>query len=57
MILRVIRLVLGWRLRGKTWPHPFFDQATRAPRYPLTILSAAEREALRPFCGPHPTAR
>jgi hypothetical protein len=54
-VLRVILLVLGWRLRGKTWPHPFFDRATRAPTRPLTTLSTAERDALRPLCGPHPT--
>jgi hypothetical protein len=56
LIAHAIRLVVGWRLRGKTWPHPFFDRATRAPTRPLTILSRAEREALRPLCGPHPTA-
>jgi hypothetical protein len=53
---RAIRMVLGWRLSGRGWPHPFFDRATGAPRYPLTTLSPAEREALRPLCGPHPSA-
>ena len=56
LIARAIRMVLGWRLAGKTWPHPFFDRTTRAPTRPLTTLSRSEREALRPFCGPHPTA-
>jgi hypothetical protein len=55
LIARAIRMVLGWRLRGKTWPHPFFDRATRSPNRPVTILSRAERDALRPLCGPHPT--
>jgi hypothetical protein len=56
LIARAFRKILGWRLRGKTWPHPFFDRATRAPRRPVTTLSRAERDALRPQCGPHPTA-
>jgi hypothetical protein len=56
LIARAFRMVLSWRLRGKTWPHPFFDRATRAPSRPVTILSRAERDALRPQCGPHPTA-
>ena len=46
--------VLGWRLRGRTWPHPFFERASRAPRFPLRTLSHDEREALRPLCGPGP---
>ena len=57
LLLRAIRMVLGWRLRGRAWPHPFFARETRAPVHPLTVLSQSEREALRPFCGPHPTAR
>jgi len=55
LLLRAIRMVLGWRLRGQAWPNPFFARDTRAPIYPLTVLSPAEREALRPLCGPHPT--
>src|SRR5262245_58127499 len=51
---RVIRMVLGWRLSGQSWPHPFFDRATRAPTRPVTTLSPAERDALRPLCGPRP---
>jgi hypothetical protein len=56
LIARAVRMVLGWRLRGKTWPHPFFDRATRSPSRPVTTLSRAERDSLRPLCGPHPTA-
>lgn len=52
---RALRKVLGWKIRGATWPHPFFDRATRAPIYPITVLSRDEREALRPLCGPKPT--
>jgi hypothetical protein len=54
LMARAIPMVLGWRLRGQAWPHPFFDRATRAPKFPLTTLSGAEREALRRLCGPTP---
>lgn len=54
LVARALRMVFGWRLGGKTWPHPFFDQATRAPTFPLSTLSPREREALRPLCGPRP---
>jgi hypothetical protein len=57
LLLRAIRMVLGWRLRGRVWPHPFFGRDTRAPIYPLTVLSQSEREVLRRLCGPHPTVR
>ncbi|WP_456655463.1 DUF6151 family protein [Bradyrhizobium sp. JR3.5] len=56
LILRAIGKVLGWRLRGKAWPHPFFKRETNEPIYPLRVLSQDEREALRPLCGPRPTA-
>jgi hypothetical protein len=46
--------VIGWRLKGGAWPHPFFDRRTHAPCCPVTILTKAERDALRPKCGPHP---
>jgi hypothetical protein len=57
LLMRAIRMVLGWRLSGQTWPHPFFDRDTCAPIYPVSVLSRQQREALRQFCGPHPTAR
>lgn len=56
MLAHVLRLILGWKLGGKTWPHPFFEHATRAPRYPLIILSRDQREALRALCGPRPAS-
>jgi hypothetical protein len=55
MMAHALRLMIGWKLMGKTWPHPFFDRATRAPSHPVTTLSAADREALRAKCGPNPT--
>ena len=57
LMARALRMVVGWKLSGQTWPHPFFDRATRAPSRPLTTLSRSEREALRPLCGPRPVAR
>jgi hypothetical protein len=56
LMLRAVRMVLGWRLRGRAWPNPFFRRDTRAPVYPLTVLTPSEREALRRFCGPRPAA-
>jgi hypothetical protein len=56
LMVRAIRMVLGWRLRGQTWPHPFFERDTRAPIYPVSVLSPQQRQTLRRFCGPHPTA-
>jgi hypothetical protein len=49
---RAVGKIAGWKLRGQSWPHPFFDRETRAPAYPITVLSRDEREALRPLCGP-----
>ena len=52
LMARAIRMMLGWRLGGRTWPHPFFDEATRATKYEVLVLLQEEREALRPLCGP-----
>jgi len=57
LVLRAVRMVLGWRLRGKAWPNPFFTRDTRAPIRPVTVLSPSQRDALRCLCGPHPAAR
>jgi hypothetical protein len=56
MIAHALRLMLGWKLLGKAWPHPFFERTTRLPSHPVTILSRDEREALRARCGPNPSA-
>jgi hypothetical protein len=52
LLARAIGKVLGWRIAGKSWPHPHFDRATKAPSHPVTVLSRAERDAVRPLCGP-----
>jgi hypothetical protein len=54
MIAGVVRLLLGWKLGGRAWPHPFFDRATGAPIRSLPTLTKEERDALRPLCGPKP---
>ncbi len=54
IMAHTIRMLLGWRVRGRAWPHPFFNRDTRAPIYPLSVLSHSQRESLRQFCGPHP---
>lgn len=56
LIARAIRKVLGWKLGGGGWPNPFFERGTRTPKYPVSTLSPAQRDALRPLCGPHPAA-
>ncbi|AGP33965.1 hypothetical protein BE04_33810 [Sorangium cellulosum] len=56
LLARTIGKVLGWKISGKTWPHPFFDRASGNPKYPVTVLPQAERDALRPLCGPRPAS-
>jgi hypothetical protein len=51
ILFRTLRLVIGWRLSGQAWPHPFFDRATGAPRFPVKVLSRAERDALLATAG------
>jgi hypothetical protein len=55
VVLRFVTSLLRWRLTGQTWPHPFFERETGSARYPVTVLTPSERDALRPLCGPHPT--
>lgn len=57
IVVRAVLKVAGWRLRGQAWPNPFFERPTRAPIYPVSVLAKSDREALRAYCGPHPTAR
>ncbi len=57
LLLRAIGKVLGWRIGGGVWPHPFFTRDSVRPVYPVDVLSHDEREALRAYCGPQPTAK
>ncbi len=54
VIARSLRRVLAWKLRGRTWPHPYFDRKG-TPLYPEQVLSKDERDRLRPLCGPKAT--
>jgi hypothetical protein len=54
LMARAIAKVLIWRLTGRTWPHPFFHRETGRAKFPVVTLLAAERERLRPLCGPRP---
>ena len=56
LLLRSIWRILSFRFSGKAWPHPYFERETQAPRYPVAVLTTAERDALRPLCGPRPSA-
>ena len=56
LFLRALAKIFSWRFGGKAWPHPFFARGRDAPIYPVDVLSHDEREALRAYCGPHPTA-
>ncbi len=52
LIARTIRLLLGWKIGRRSWPHPFFEKKARKPRFEMIVLTKEEREALRPLCGP-----
>ena len=54
LFLRAVRKVIGWRLTGQSWPHPYFDRATGAVKFPVDVMSEKDRAALRPLCGPRP---
>jgi len=52
LLVRVLGKVLGWRLRRRAWPHPFFSQETGTPLFTVTVLSQDQRKALQAVCGP-----
>ena len=54
-LLRTVALILGWKIRGQAWPHPYFDRATGEPRFPVTVLSREERDAASKSCVPRPS--
>ena len=47
MLVRVVGLMIGWRLRGDHKRSPFFGPLTRTPLKAPRVLSEAERSALR----------
>lgn len=50
-LLRIMRLLAVWWIKGRKKPSPFFDARTKAPRGELRVLSVGEREELRARCG------
>ncbi len=53
-LFRALRIVaIAW-MKGLNSPSPFFDTSGTPVSEPK-VLSTQEREALRPYCGPHPT--
>jgi hypothetical protein len=56
VVLGALGKVVAWRLGGKVWPHPYFEDRSRTPRYPVHVISKAERDELRALCGPKPLA-
>ncbi|MBL9026183.1 MAG: hypothetical protein JNL21_28575 [Myxococcales bacterium] len=46
-LLRTIRMIFGWKLGGRAWPHPFFDRSSE-PLYPVRVLTREERASARP---------
>jgi hypothetical protein len=48
VLARILLKVIGWRLSGRGWPHPFFDRATGRAVFPVHVLPPERREALRP---------
>ena len=46
LFARAIRMVLGWRLRGKACPHPYFHR-DGSLKYDVTVLTREQRGALR----------
>lgn len=42
----------AWKLGGKAFPHPFFEKGAPEPRFPVVVLTPAQRDALRVKTGP-----
>lgn len=43
IVIRTIWKIMGWRLAGLSWPHPFFDRASKEPVFPVDVVSSARR--------------
>ncbi len=46
-LARTIGMILGWKLRGRAWPHPYFDRTSGEPKYPVRMLTREERAEAR----------
>jgi hypothetical protein len=51
-LFRTVKFIVGGFLKGKYAPSPFYDLKTGEPAAKPHILSRAERDRLRPLCGP-----
>jgi hypothetical protein len=47
ILIRTVLKIIGWRLRGRAWPHPYFDRTTKRSHFPVNILPSAHRESIR----------
>ena len=45
-LLHTVSVILGWKLRGRSFPHPYFDRASE-PLYPVKVLTREERDQAR----------
>ncbi len=54
LIFQTIGFLLPGLVKRQHAPSPFFSSQTGAPSVTPIILTAAERDALRPLCGPNP---
>jgi hypothetical protein len=51
LMVRAVRLVFAWWIRGQGTPSAFFDAQTKAPCAVPRVLTVAERETLRQRCA------
>lgn len=51
MVLRATAKVIAWFVRGRSWPHPFFERAGGRSLFPVRVLTAERRESLRDSHG------
>lgn len=50
-LARTAGMILGWKVRGRAWPHPYFDRSSGEPRFQVRVLSREERAAARKAAG------
>jgi hypothetical protein len=47
LLARMIGKIITWRLTGRATPNPFFDRATGRALFPVSVLPAERRTAIR----------